>query len=83
MNLQGIIDSIADQADELLADASNRKEARTSIGEVLNSRYPRLGGIERQKVTDEVMSILEEEDFFEGSAGDDEFADSDAEESDE
>ena len=72
-NLQGIIDSLADQADDLLADASNRKEARTALTDALAAQHPKLNGIERQKITDAVMGILEEEEFFDTAAGGDEF----------
>jgi hypothetical protein len=67
MNVQSIIESLAGRADELLSDAQNRKEARTLIGEVLTKENPKLSGVERQHVTDGVMEILEEEEFFEGS----------------
>ena len=64
MNLQSIIDELADQADDLLADAQNRKEAQTAISDALTARYSRLNGIDRQKILSTVMEILENEGFF-------------------
>ncbi len=75
MNLQSIIDDLASSADDYLAYVTNRKEARESIGEVLTKRYPKLNGIERQKVLVAVMGILEEEGFFESSQRGDSWSD--------
>jgi len=75
--LQSIIDSLADQADDLLVDAENRKEARTAIGDALASEYPKLNGVDRQKVIDGVMQILDQEDFFSSSGGADPSEDGD------
>jgi len=82
MNLQDIIENLANRADDFLADAANAKEARTTIGEVLSKEYPKLGGVERQKVVNAVMGILEEEAFFEGARKGDSYGE-DAEASDE
>jgi len=82
MNLQDIIENLANRADDFLADAANAKEARASIGEVLAKEYPKLGGVDRQKVTSALMGILEEEGFFEGGRKGDSYGE-DAADSDE
>ncbi len=73
MDLSSIIDEIASQADDFLARAANRKEARAGIDELVNTDYPRLSPVDRKKVAEGVMAILENEGFFEfdhpGSAG--------------
>ena len=70
MDLRSIIDGIASQADDFLAGAANRKEARAGIDELINADYPRLSAAERKKVAEDVMAILDNEGFFEfGSSG--------------
>ena len=64
MDLDAIVEEIAGQADDFLAGASSRKEARAGIAELLNADYPKISPDDRRKVTDQVMTILEEEDFF-------------------
>lgn len=66
MDLAPIIDEIASRADDFLADATGRREARAGIAELVNADYARLSPADRGEVTDAVMSILEEEDFFTG-----------------
>lgn len=66
MNLNAIIDKVADEADDFLAGASNRSEARAGIAELLNADYPQLSPADKARVTDGVMAILEDEDFFAG-----------------
>jgi hypothetical protein len=66
MKLHAIIDELADEADEFLAGAGSRSEARAGIAERLTIAYPKLAPDERAIVTDGVMKILEEEDFFAG-----------------
>jgi len=74
MNLNAIIDKVADGADDFLAGASNRSEARAGIAELLNADYPQLSQEDKTRVTEGVMAILEDEDFFVGigSGGGDE-----------
>lgn len=79
MNLQSIIANLAGRADELLADARDRKEARVMLGEVLAREQPKMTAIDRQKTTVTVLDILEEEGFFEASV-DREWADGEDEE---
>jgi hypothetical protein len=64
MNLRPIIDDIASQADEFLADCTDRTQARAGITEFLALEHPRLQAADRKIVTDHVLAILEEEDFF-------------------
>lgn len=78
MDLRSIIEAIAIQADDFLAGAANRKEARAGIDELINADHPQLSPGDRQKIAEGVMAILEDEGFFEfpnpggagGAAGD-------------
>jgi hypothetical protein len=65
-SLQAIIDHLADQADEVLAGASNRAEARAGIEEAITADYLALSPADRAQVVAGVMEILEREGFFEG-----------------
>lgn len=65
MDLQGIIDEIASQADDFLAGAADRREARAGIAELLNADYSQLPPADRELVARAVMAILEKEGFFE------------------
>ena len=67
MDLPSIIDEIAGRADDFLAGAANRREARAGIAELLNADYPRLKPADRKKVEESVMAILEDEGFFESA----------------
>lgn len=70
MNLRAVMDEIASEADDFLAGAANRKEARAGIDELINADYPQLSPAERKQVAEGVMGILENEGFFEfGGAG--------------
>lgn len=64
MNLSDIIQEIASQADDFLAGASNREQGRAGISELITLDYPELNPADRKTVTDTVMAILEDEDFF-------------------
>jgi len=64
MDLEKIINSIADQADNTLSAGSTRKDARTVLTETLESGYADLDPDERLIVVAGVMQILENEDFF-------------------
>jgi len=65
-SLQTIIDQIADQADDVLAGASNRGEARAGIEEAITADYLFLTPPDRARVVAGVMAVLEQEGFFEG-----------------
>ena len=69
MNLHDIIDAVADQADDFLAGADNRAQARAGIMELLNADYPGLTHADRKTVADRVMDILDREGFFESTPG--------------
>lgn len=64
MNLRPIIDDIAGQADDFLADYKDRAQARAGIAEFLTLEHPRLVSADRKVITEHVMAILEEEGFF-------------------
>ncbi len=83
MNLRPIIDDIAGQADDLLAGCTDRTQARAALAEFLDLEHPRLPAADRKIVTDHVMAILEDEDFFATRFVDSFDADQDASESDE
>ena len=68
MDLSSIIDEIASQADDFLASAANRREARAGIDELVNTDYPRLSPGDHKKVVEGVMAILEQEGFLETAA---------------
>lgn len=80
MNLRSVIDEIASRADDFLAGAANRKEARAGVDELINADYPQLSPAERKQVAEGVMTILDNEGFFEfgarGGSADDSSADS-------
>lgn len=63
-NLRPIIEEIADQADDFLADVRDRAQARAGISEVITMDYPDLDPGDRSTVIAGVMKVLEEEDFF-------------------
>jgi hypothetical protein len=67
MDLRSIIEEIAIQADDFLAGAANRKEARAGIDELINADHPQLSPGDRQKIAKGVMAILENEGFFESA----------------
>ncbi len=69
MDLRSVIDEIASRADDFLAGAASRKEARAGIDELLNADYAPLSPAERRQVAEGVMRILENEGFFEFGAG--------------
>jgi hypothetical protein len=67
MDLREIIDEIANQADDFLAYATDRREARAAIAELIASSYPDLSEKAKHVALDGVMHILEEEEFFAGA----------------
>jgi hypothetical protein len=80
MNLSVLIDGIAARADDFLDGFDGRADARAGIQKLLTAEHPSLSEAERKHVTDGVMTILEDEGFFEktpGSGGDASEADSD------
>ena len=69
MSLKPIIDDIANQADSFLDGVTARSDARAAISEQLTIRYRTLSGIDRSKIIDGVLAILDEEGFFNFGAG--------------
>ena len=64
MDLREIIDEIASQADDYLANSPDRGEARLAVAELITTQFPDLSEKARHVALDGVMHILEEEDFF-------------------
>ncbi len=69
MNLNELIDQIAAQADDFLDGFTGRADARAGIQELLTAQHNSLTAEERKHVTDGVMSILEDEGFFDATPG--------------
>lgn len=69
MNLSALIDEIAAKADDFLEGFTGRADARAGIQELLTAEHNSLTEPERKHVTDGVMSILEDEGFFEAIPG--------------
>jgi hypothetical protein len=63
-DLRPIIDDIANRADDFLAGARDRSQARAGIEELITMDYPTLTAFDRTVVVTGVMSVLEDEDFF-------------------
>lgn len=76
-DLRPIIDEIADQADDFLAEARDRAQARAGISELLTMDYAMLTPDERAAVIAGVMQVLEAEDFFGTEFVGDPFSDED------
>jgi hypothetical protein len=79
IDLRPIIDDIANRADEFLADAKNRAQGRAGIEEFITMEHAELGPIDRKKVVDGVMAILDKEDFFDPEFVGDPFKDDETE----
>lgn len=69
MHLSALIDEIAAQADDFLDGFTGRADARAGIQELLTAQHNALTEAERKHVTDGVMTILEDEGFFEKTPG--------------
>jgi hypothetical protein len=80
MDLQAIIEDIANRADDFLVERSDRKDAREAIAALLTDEQPALGVKDRKKAVDGVMAILEQEDFFGTEFAGDSWKDGDDEE---
>ena len=66
MDLRPIINDIADHADDFLDGVTDRKSAHAGIAEFITIEYNQLSAADRKTVTDRVMAILEDENFFNG-----------------
>lgn len=80
--LRPIIDELASRADDYLAGARDRAQARAGVEEAITIDYPGLDPIDRREIVTGVMQVLEEEDFFGTEYVGDVFADSDEPEED-
>ena len=69
MHLPSIIHEIAAKADDVLAGASDRAQARAGIEELITLDYLSLNPLERQEVVVGVMAVLEREGFFDFTPG--------------
>ena len=69
MDLQSIVIEISDQADDFLAGARKRDEARAGIAEWLTINHRVLPPADKKAVIEQVMGILNREGFFERTAG--------------
>ena len=78
-DLRPIIDDIASRADDFLAGARDRAQARAGVEELLTMDYPTLPLAARTVVVTGVMSVLENEDFFGTEYVGDPFKDDEAE----
>jgi hypothetical protein len=79
-DLRPIIDDIASRADDFLAGARDRAQARAGIEELLTMDYPGLVPPDRALIITGVMSVLEDEDFFGTEFVGDPFSDSEEDE---
>lgn len=74
---QALVNELADQADELLADCRSAAEARATLKETLPELHPGLAPRDAEAVIAGVLRILQGEGFFDGgprggdAAGDD------------
>jgi hypothetical protein len=69
MHLSALIDEIAAEADDFLDGFTGRADARAGIQELLTAQHSALTEQERKHVTDGVMTILEDEGFFDSAPG--------------
>ena len=69
MDLKSIVNEICDQADDFLAGVSRRDEARAGVAEVLTMQHAKLPPADKRAVIDQVMRVLDNEGFFQTSAG--------------
>jgi len=69
MELKAVVNEICDQADEFLAGVTRRDEAKAGIAELLTIRYAKLPPADKKAVIDQVLRVLDQEGFFESSAG--------------
>lgn len=71
MDAKSIVSEICDQADDFLAGVTKRDEARAGIAEWLTINHLKLAPAEKKAIIDQVMGILEREEFFGADAGGD------------
>ncbi len=64
MNLNNLVDEVANEADAFLVAVEGRKETRDAIADYVSENYPDLSRKEHNVVVNGVLQILENEDFF-------------------
>ena len=64
MDLDEIINEVADEADGILSGISVRKDARTTLSEHIQANHSEMPPDDRLIVVRGVMAILDKEDFF-------------------
>jgi len=69
MDLKSIVNEICDQADDFLAGVSRRDEAKAGIAELLTIHHAMLPPADKKAIIDQVMRVLDNEGFFQASAG--------------
>ncbi len=69
MDVKSIVDQICDEADDFLAGVGKRDEAKAGIAEWLTMHHLRLPAADKKVVIDQAMRVLDNEGFFEASAG--------------
>lgn len=69
MDVRTIANEICDQADDFLSGVRKRDEAKAGIAEYLTMHHRALPAPDKQAVIAAAMRILENEGFFEASAG--------------
>ncbi|MGH8018977.1 MAG: hypothetical protein ACREIA_11910 [Opitutaceae bacterium] len=67
MNLQVIINDVADNADDFLGDAGTMIEARAAIRAFLADKFPSMSKPDSEQVIAGVLAILDEEGFFDAA----------------
>ena len=83
MDLKAIINAVADEADDFLAGVSSKSEARTTVLTYLSDNYPDLSPGDAARVTSGLLTLLENEGFFDISASGDSWGEDGEEGSDE
>jgi hypothetical protein len=64
MKLRPIIEDIARLAEDFITDRTDRAKARVEIVEFLTLEHPRLSASDHRNVAEQVLAILEADDFF-------------------
>ena len=64
MDLDAIINEVADEADDVLSGISVRKDARITLEEHIQANHAELPPDDRLIVVRGIMKILDNEDFF-------------------
>lgn len=68
VDLNQIIGTAADEADDFLAHVTSRAEARAAIREYLDAHHPELSEADVPRVVAGLMVLLDDEGFFDTRA---------------